>query len=53
MIYTAATDASDRLRYPVRGGLMLAVHALLPDAVWRAMVGAGMNRLPRARRVAA
>jgi NAD(P)-dependent dehydrogenase (short-subunit alcohol dehydrogenase family) len=52
MIFKAATDSSDRLRYPVRGGLMLAIHALLPDAVWRAMLGAGMNRLPKARRTA-
>jgi len=52
MIFKAATDASDRLRYPVRGGLLLAIHALLPDAVWRAMLGAGMNRMPKARRAA-
>jgi short-subunit dehydrogenase len=52
MIFKAATDPSDRLRYPVRGGLMLAIHALLPDAVWRAMLGAGMNRRPKVRRAA-
>jgi NAD(P)-dependent dehydrogenase (short-subunit alcohol dehydrogenase family) len=52
MILKAATDASDRLRYPVRGGLMLAIHAVLPDSVWRVMLGAGMNRLPKIRRAA-
>ena len=43
MIFTAATDASDRLRHPVHGRLMRAVHTLLPDAVWRSLMGAGMN----------
>ena len=46
MIFRAATDGSDRLRYPVRGGLIRAIHALLPDAIWRALAGAGMNRVP-------
>jgi hypothetical protein len=43
----AATDPSDRLRYRVKGGLMVAIHALLPDRVWRALLGAGMNRAPK------
>ena len=30
MIYKAATDASDRLRYPVKGGVLRAIHAILP-----------------------
>ena len=47
-IFKAATDASDRLRYPVRGGLIRAIHAVLPDAIWRALAGAGMNRRPKA-----
>jgi NAD(P)-dependent dehydrogenase (short-subunit alcohol dehydrogenase family) len=47
MIFKAATDRSDRLRYPVNGRLMLAVHALLPDAMWRAMLSAGMTRRPK------
>jgi NAD(P)-dependent dehydrogenase (short-subunit alcohol dehydrogenase family) len=48
-IFRAATDQSDRLRYPVHGALMLALHALLPDAAWRTLVGAGMNRAPSTR----
>jgi NAD(P)-dependent dehydrogenase (short-subunit alcohol dehydrogenase family) len=51
-IFTAATDASDRLRYPVHGRLMRAVHAVLPDAVWRWLMGAGMSRPPRPPRAA-
>jgi NAD(P)-dependent dehydrogenase (short-subunit alcohol dehydrogenase family) len=35
------------LRYRVNGGLMVAIHALLPDRVWRALLGAGMNRAPK------
>lgn len=47
MVFKAATDTSDRLRYPVHGTLMLAVHALMPDRLWRAMLGLGMNRAPK------
>jgi short-subunit dehydrogenase len=47
MILKAATDSSDRLRYRVKGGLMVAIHALLPDRVWRALLGAGMNGAPK------
>jgi NAD(P)-dependent dehydrogenase (short-subunit alcohol dehydrogenase family) len=51
MIFKAATDTSDRLRYPVSGRLMLAVHALMPDALWRILLGAGMTRRPKAPKV--
>jgi len=34
-IYRAANDTSHRLRYPVKGKVMLALLALFPDAVWR------------------
>jgi NAD(P)-dependent dehydrogenase (short-subunit alcohol dehydrogenase family) len=27
--------------------LMVAIHALLPDRVWRALLGAGINRAPK------
>jgi len=47
MIFKAATDGSDRLRYPVSGRLIRAIHTLLPDAIWRTLAGAGMNRTPR------
>jgi len=46
MIYGAATDASSRLRYPVRGGIALALHAIVPDVMWRSMMAAGMTRRP-------
>jgi hypothetical protein len=51
MIFKAATDTSDRLRYPVSGRLMLAIHALMPDVLWRALLGAGMTRRPREPKV--
>lgn len=48
-VYRAATDGSARLRYTVNGGLILALGRLLPDAVWRSLLGAGMTRRPRGR----
>jgi NAD(P)-dependent dehydrogenase (short-subunit alcohol dehydrogenase family) len=47
VIYRAATDNSARLRYSVKGGLVLALSRILPDAVWRSLLGAGMTRRPR------
>jgi NAD(P)-dependent dehydrogenase (short-subunit alcohol dehydrogenase family) len=47
MIFKAATDGSDRLRYAVNGTLIRAIHTLLPDAIWRALAGAGMSRQPK------
>ena len=52
MIFKVATDSSDRLRYPVKGRLMRAIDALLPDAVWRALLGGGMSRPPKRPRAA-
>src|SRR5262245_44833203 len=46
-IYRAATDRSSRLRYPVHGRLMLAMHALLPESLWRGMMAAGLTRRPK------
>jgi len=46
-ILRAAEDVSPRLRYPVRGALILALTSLLPDAVWRSLLGAGMRRRPK------
>jgi NAD(P)-dependent dehydrogenase (short-subunit alcohol dehydrogenase family) len=45
-ILRAAGDSSGRLRYPVKGGLIVAARALLPDVLWRAFMGAGMTRRP-------
>jgi NAD(P)-dependent dehydrogenase (short-subunit alcohol dehydrogenase family) len=46
-IYQAASDRSARLRYPVKGRLMLAMHALLPSVMWRGMMGAALTRRPK------
>jgi NAD(P)-dependent dehydrogenase (short-subunit alcohol dehydrogenase family) len=48
-VFRAATDRSARLRYPVQSGFFLALHALVPDRMWRSMVGAAMHRRPRPR----
>jgi NAD(P)-dependent dehydrogenase (short-subunit alcohol dehydrogenase family) len=37
-IYRAATDGSPRLRYSPHGKILLALHALLPDRLWRSFV---------------
>jgi NAD(P)-dependent dehydrogenase (short-subunit alcohol dehydrogenase family) len=37
-IYRAATDRSERLRYSPHGEILLRLHALLPDRLWRAFV---------------
>ena len=46
-VYRAATDRSSRLRYPVKGRLMLAMHALLPQPLWRGMMAAALMRRPK------
>src|SRR5262249_12510827 len=38
-IARAAEDTSSRLRYPVQGALALTLSRLLPDAVWRSLLG--------------
>ena len=47
VIYKAATNQSRQLRYLANARLLLTTHAILPDAIWRWMVGSGMNHLPR------
>jgi NAD(P)-dependent dehydrogenase (short-subunit alcohol dehydrogenase family) len=47
-ILRAAQDTSSRLRYPVKGTLILAMNRWLPDAFWRTLLGAGMTRRPKA-----
>jgi NAD(P)-dependent dehydrogenase (short-subunit alcohol dehydrogenase family) len=37
-IYRAATDRSPRLRYSPHGEMLLRLHALLPDRLWRLLV---------------
>jgi NAD(P)-dependent dehydrogenase (short-subunit alcohol dehydrogenase family) len=46
-ILKAAEDSSTRLRYPVKGAFILALTRLLPDAMWRSLIGAGMTRRPK------
>jgi len=43
-IYRAATDQSNKLRFPVGGKVILALASLLPDPVWRSLNAAGMTR---------
>jgi len=47
VILRAAEDSSPRLRYPVKGALILALAGLLPDAIWRSLLGGGMTRRPK------
>ncbi|OKH33212.1 short-chain dehydrogenase/reductase [Calothrix sp. HK-06] len=46
VIYRAATDNSWKLRYPAGGnaGLILTLRALLPDALFQAIIRAGVER---------
>jgi NAD(P)-dependent dehydrogenase (short-subunit alcohol dehydrogenase family) len=46
VIYRAVTDKSWKLRYPAGGnaGLLLTLRSLLPDALFQAMIRAGVER---------
>lgn len=46
-ILRAATDSSQKLRYPVKGALILALTRLLPDSMWRSLMAGGMTRVPK------
>jgi NAD(P)-dependent dehydrogenase (short-subunit alcohol dehydrogenase family) len=46
-VYRAATDRSNRFRYRSKAAPLLTIHALLPDRVWRALLGASFERLAR------
>jgi hypothetical protein len=48
-ILRATEDRSDKLRYPVKGSLILALTHSLPDALWRSLMAAGLTRKPKAR----
>lgn len=47
VVFTAAQDRSDRLRYPARPGPYLLLHKLLPDRVWRSMIEGALYRAAR------
>src|SRR5262249_39792900 len=49
VIFKTATDQSWRLRYTAQAGPLLALHAVMPDALWSAMLSASMNRGTRSR----
>jgi len=49
-ILRAAEDRSDKLRYPVKGSLILALTRILPDALWRSLMAAGLTRKPKPRK---
>lgn len=44
IIYRAANDPSDRLRYLAKPGLFFRLNRLLPDSLWRAMLMKAMVR---------
>ena len=46
-ILAAAEDTSLKLRYPVKGAMILAMTKYLPDGFWRPLIGAGMTRRPK------
>jgi NAD(P)-dependent dehydrogenase (short-subunit alcohol dehydrogenase family) len=48
-ILRAAEDTSGKLRFPVKGAVILAMTRFLPDAFWRPLLGAGMTRRPKGR----
>lgn len=50
VIYRAATDGSDRLRYAAKPGPFFVLNTLLPDAWWRAFGHFMLNMKPKARR---
>ncbi len=47
VVFRAATDGSDRLRYPAAAGPFPLLHRLLPDALWRRLI---MHELARRSR---
>ncbi|HTJ63077.1 MAG TPA: SDR family oxidoreductase [Alphaproteobacteria bacterium] len=43
-IFRAATDGTERLRYPVANGPIPWLHRILPDAVWRGLLRLELER---------
>jgi len=48
-ILRAAEDSSPRLRYPVKGRIILATTRYLPDAIWRSLLRFPMTRGPKVK----
>jgi hypothetical protein len=49
VIYRAATDQSQRLRYPAAAGPYLLMNAALPDSIWRGLVAISLRQQARRR----
>lgn len=49
VIYQAATDRTERLRYAAQPGPYLLMHKLLPDRIWRSLVGMALNTHARSQ----
>lgn len=47
VVMRAACDRSDRLRYLAKPGPYVALYNLLPDKVWRGLIGSALNRQAR------
>jgi NAD(P)-dependent dehydrogenase (short-subunit alcohol dehydrogenase family) len=47
VVYRAATDPSDRLRYLAKPGPYIALYKLLPDRLWRSMIQFALDRAAR------
>jgi len=47
VIYKAAIDRTDKLRYPAQPGPYLLMQRMLPDWIWRAIVGMTLNAQAR------
>lgn len=43
VIYQAATDRTERLRYAAQPGSYLLMHQFFPDRVWRSLIGMALN----------
>lgn len=47
VVFRAATDPSDRLRYLAKPGPYMALYRLLPDRLWRGMIQAALDHAAR------
>lgn len=43
VIYRAAIDRTERLRYTAQPGPYLLMHKVMPDSIWRSIVGMALN----------
>lgn len=50
VVYRAANDTSDRLRYLAKPGPYVTMYNLLPDSIWRGMIQMALRRQARSGR---